>query len=1051
MSKIKNIQINDFRIYDGQQEYSFDNEGNLSNLMVIYAPNGFGKTSFFDAVEWCYTSKIRRFENEILGNEIKRRAYSTGDQILLTNRTSYKQGKHGSVKITTADNKIVERTATDRKANNEDYKYDYLPPSIFNSAFAQKSLDTLVKTNILTQDQIDEFLRHTKPEQRFAQMQNFWPEGENAISILKSIDSYIAMLNTERNEILSKITAAENELGKLLNAHEQIDPINKTISDLKTKYGENFNIQPLTFSVNIETYQILLNTVQTYIERAKLKEGHLVTSSGYLEALHQDLEKFQKWNSARETLEAEIETLSKLQIFYTYLEAQRILLKSVINEIEVGTSVERTLSRLLEIVDDVTVIYIKLNEQRESVVNFRELIDTCLKMQRDQQKSLEALQTTFDSWENNLRDKQLSLSTWDSEHENYKFWLESKTKNTEKLETLTKQVKNVELDLSEVLGRRQLFQAVVENKKYTVLPDEDIKNIEDKIAESNKIISAIQSNEDFLQSQETKLKKSSSLDETFDRIITWSKDYISNTDATHCPLCATDFKNVESLLARVELQKTSHDDSTALIKSLEDAKTLTKSLNSELVTTTQAINDYLTKVVETCGEEIGKLQIQIELTTSEISNVKNTITQSENEIVKSLSKLNLSLADGKVPNDQAFQEAKDLLQLKLAKESLNVARLENIIKYRKNRVHQIDNTLSNTRNKISAAENNIAISLSNKLYVEAAEKMILIDIQADELKAEGLNNRKLAVQDRLKEKASEKSTVEAKISDINKQIEDIDLKYKEVDLPGIKQTKQNELSDNRALINGYLSRFRTVSENDEPTDAFFKEQDLKLKKRLESAKTEITDMENLSIDLKIIEKNVQKNSLEKEIEKLQFEIPPIDLSIEKVTQARTTSENYINVEINRHFNQDVINEIYSRIEPHPNLKEIKINPQITQKGPILDIKAISQDEELNPSLFLSAGQLNVLSLSIFLAKTFETPGVDISTIFMDDPIQNLSDINILSFIDIIRTMITTYDRQIVISSHDENFYKLMRNKMPTDAFNVRYYEIESYGKANCII
>jgi len=73
MSKIKTIEIRDFRIYHGKQEFSFERGSGLSNLLLIYAPNGFGKTSFFDAVEWCYSNKIRRFENEAIDQEIDRR------------------------------------------------------------------------------------------------------------------------------------------------------------------------------------------------------------------------------------------------------------------------------------------------------------------------------------------------------------------------------------------------------------------------------------------------------------------------------------------------------------------------------------------------------------------------------------------------------------------------------------------------------------------------------------------------------------------------------------------------------------------------------------------------------------------------------------------------------------------------------------------------------------------------------------------------------------------------------------------------------------------
>jgi len=106
----------------------------------------------------------------------------------------------------------------------------------------------------------------------------------------------------------------------------------------------------------------------------------------------------------------------------------------------------------------------------------------------------------------------------------------------------------------------------------------------------------------------------------------------------------------------------------------------------------------------------------------------------------------------------------------------------------------------------------------------------------------------------------------------------------------------------------------------------------------------------------------------------------------------------------------------------------------------------SDTDKVNPVLFLSAGQLSVLSLSIFLAKAFELGSETISTIFMDDPIQNLSDINVLSFIDLLRTLIAKHDKQIVLSTHDEKFFRLLQNKLPEEYCNSKYLEFESEGK-----
>lgn len=54
--KIKRIEINNFKVF---RAITFDFE--LSDLIVFDGPNGFGKTSIYDAIELLFTGRIRRF------------------------------------------------------------------------------------------------------------------------------------------------------------------------------------------------------------------------------------------------------------------------------------------------------------------------------------------------------------------------------------------------------------------------------------------------------------------------------------------------------------------------------------------------------------------------------------------------------------------------------------------------------------------------------------------------------------------------------------------------------------------------------------------------------------------------------------------------------------------------------------------------------------------------------------------------------------------------------------------------------------------------------
>ena len=161
---------------------------------------------------------------------------------------------------------------------------------------------------------------------------------------------------------------------------------------------------------------------------------------------------------------------------------------------------------------------------------------------------------------------------------------------------------------------------------------------------------------------------------------------------------------------------------------------------------------------------------------------------------------------------------------------------------------------------------------------------------------------------------------------------------------------------------------------------------------------------------------------------------------------------YIDSQIELFFNMKLISMLYQKIDPHPIHEEIKFKCDFSTDKPQLNAFVIEKEEGIRsivPSLYFSAAQLNALSLSLVLAKALkvkDNKGNAVDCIFIDDPIQSMDSMNILSMIDLLRSISVNLGKQIFLATCDENLYNLLQKKIPANRFNAKYIEFETFGK-----
>ena len=194
---------------------------------------------------------------------------------------------------------------------------------------------------------------------------------------------------------------------------------------------------------------------------------------------------------------------------------------------------------------------------------------------------------------------------------------------------------------------------------------------------------------------------------------------------------------------------------------------------------------------------------------------------------------------------------------------------------------------------------------------------------------------------------------------------------------------------------------------------------------------------------------IKRISLQEEftnVEKLLEQRNRVDVALK---EERDKIVDSLKMLINNFFYEDLINSIYRKIDPHPAFKKVEFRADFDSDKPGLNIVVSDEGGRLiSPILYFSAAQTNILSLSVFLASALhakDDEGNSINVILIDDPIQSMDSINILSTIDLLRSICLQFDKQIIISTHDENFFKLLQRKIPTQILGSKFLQLEKFG------
>ncbi|MFD1166986.1 AAA family ATPase [Sphingobacterium daejeonense] len=1038
--KIKKVEIQAFRAYDRVENGTFDfklGEEEYADFISLYAPNGFGKTSFYDAVEFSYTNNIDRLLKNKNNKDIAKSEKNISNnekQYILRNRYS-NSDLDSFVKLHTNKVDIVRNISNPRKGSS-DFKFD-----------EKETENKYFREVILSQDWISGFLKEDKPEDRYKTFIEYFGD--------KELDKYY-------NTLMSLLSQNEKEIKKL---NDQLKGIQLELKfdgdkDILSKVNEKIELLKnnikLFNRINSQTSETdILDLTNSITERLSdidfeiARHQDLISDLDRLIIGNEALIGFKQFKGHSDNLKKLIEKQKELNLILAGFED----LKKKKDE--------------LASIQDHNVKLTKEKEQKEKILGLFSKYNNTIKRIKDKEEEIKKLQLSQDALNREISDQRIQISKLEVQISTNQNEINSINQTVGKLSEIEQNILNSEDQIKQLNKDVDLKKEELEKKSKNIESLEIIinelnsalLNIENGVFPSEFDKNFIKYSEQLRRHNELKKKleeenKSLNLVKQevveYDHFQTELESFISKglsiindkkTDS--CPLCNQEYKSYTDLADKVTNNKLLSEKSNLLLSRKNEIENNVNGISEDITKTTLVL-------VNSIKKDISKNELKIQELKIQVFNLKQSITDIETKVEdasKRLADLRSSIINK--PIEEYSEWVKEHLK------KLN----EEVKKYQSDLISLKDKIKNNEeQSQISIKKTDLSNkdreSLKNDNIVNEVRTFFLENYPSHNVDSKYITDDLLNLFETQKEYQSNfqrlKNSIELKEDDLvsvnenslKKEVEGLDSnidtlsrvvetykievkKYTDLDINTIEEEAFNKIiNDIKKSYDAKISDYRTE----------VKELNL-LSQLKENVLPYLKFEENKKIQSNLKTSKSLKDKINK---KLKEEITKVSEHIEK--------------QIKSFFYEDLINDLYNRIDPHPDYKKVKFIPDFKDSKPKLNVcvyKESESDKFIIPNLYFSQAQLNILSLCIFLAKALnakDDKGNAIDCIFVDDPIQSMDSINILSTIDLLRSIVVNQQKQIILSTHDENFHNLLKKKIPSNLFKSKFMELETFGK-----
>ncbi|EMI4386719.1 AAA family ATPase [Escherichia coli] len=1032
--KIKKVEIEAFRAYKSRSDGTFDftNDGDVAaNFVAIYAPNGFGKSSFYDAVEWAITNHMARLGGEYNKANYENAAKITKDdnvgQEILRNKYVDKNIRT-KVVVSTTRPLPFERKLPKVRSNGRDLRF---------GDNSQREND-FFRQVILSQDEIDRFLREAKPQERYTKfMESFGGDIEIA---RKELSVLINDNKIELNNINKKRESILEQLKQPIDS-SIFQKFNSIAVELN-KLGENIQLPDESFSSQDE---YALNV--SLISRRHELDSSRLTNNRTVEALEDRLLKISETELHVRSLAEQNLHLAKLVKGVADADRYQSLLDSYEKCAEDQKTTHMHMTRIIEVIDCLDD-FLKIESHLLELSTSQKIIS------EERTKicaQLAGFETTINQLNKELKavDDRVAIlrKTVDNAGQVYLELANNRARVSNLTQQISKKEVSIKIDKSR-LGElnRELTRLSELNINATSLSNGNLGTLllePTKVEQLTRCYAEFDVIESQIQAVHVTQKALSEQMELHERLIAIGIDYLSVRPSSICPLCTAPHPSADGLLDKIKGRNLLSELSEENSKQLLFFSTRQKEILQSIQDITQCAIDSKAQLIINLNKELSETDERLTLAGRDIYSIEAEL--------KTLEKRTTEL------ESLVWALSHDELVSRIEKEIGELSIKSSKLLEGKALITPQVEMLNESLKEKDSAQQKIASELegvfSGNIYITVYKYLNENAISSSSLKSH-TEKRKLEIEAEI---IKCKTTIEfltEQCAVLQQKMLSDGMWVDFVQLKLQKESLEISVARSQSVINTFYESLSNLI-------IIRPEYSLEKVKELIAAKVQdchlrtkefdrLSNNINLLIELmSSFKPYIKHTALQKDLMAEEMLIKQRERVDTTLTAERDAIVDSLKLLINNFFYEDLINSIYKKIDPHPAFKKVEFKADFDSDKPGLNIVVSDEvGEQISPILYFSAAQTNILSLSVFLASALhakDDEGNPINVVMIDDPIQSMDSINILSTIDLLRSICVQFDKQIIISTHDENFFALLQRKIPAQIFGSKFLQLEKFG------